>query len=151
MKNKKILYITLIVDLVLLLGSSIFINFIAKNANLVSYIILGQIFIGILSCIVTLLIGSETLNKKNYKVMFLSFLEILFVLSLIILNTTYGYRNILNDGVYKDYMIYVSTVINIYIYILFTCIIGLLNLHLFINDKLHVIKESKELKENTID
>lgn len=148
MKSRKTLFILLAVILFLLLGSSVYINFIAKTSSGFTYILLGQMFLGIVSCLMTLFIGLNVfLKKKNYELLFISFLEILFVLGLIVLNYVYGYKNVTNMDNYIEYMEYVSMEFNIYIYLIFMCIIGLLTLNLFIKEKLLLINKKEEVKE----
>jgi len=87
MKGNKVLYIILWIILFVLIGSSVYVDFISKSVKGVSYILLGQILLGVFSAIATLFLCK---NKKNYKVLFIAFLEILFVLGLVILNTVGG-------------------------------------------------------------
>jgi len=131
MKGNKVLYIILWIILFVLIGSSVYVDFISKSVKGVSYILLGQILLGVFSAIATLFLCK---NKKNYKVLFIAFLEILFVLGLVILNTVYGYKNLLDITNYNEYMEYVSMNINIYLFLAFNLIIGLLSLDLFIKN-----------------
>ena len=135
MKNNKVLYIVLGVILFVLLGSSVYINFIAKDSTFLSYILLVQIMLGVASAIVTLFLCK---NKKSHQVLFISFLEVLFSLSIVTLNTIHGYNKVLNVTIYSEYMEYVSMIMNIYIFIIFSVIIGLLSLSQFIKYKLEV-------------
>ena len=131
MKNNKVLYIVLGVILFALAGSSVYVNFIADNAEIVSYVLLSQIMLGIVSAIVTMFL---CVGKKTYKVLFISFLQVLFVLALVILNTVYGYKNIVNKIDYGEYMEYVSMNLSICLYIVFTAFIGLFSLRQYIKD-----------------
>lgn len=129
MKNNKILYIILASILFVLLGSSIYVNFIAKSSIVVSYVLLVQIIIGVMSAIVTLFLCRD---KKNYQVLLIAFLEILFTMGLVTLNTMYGYSNLIDITNYGEYMEYVSMNMNIYIFTIFGLIIGLFSLDQFI-------------------
>lgn len=134
--NRKIFYIVLGVILFLLVGSSVYTNFICNNPNVVNYILLVQILLGVVSAIFTLYVGSSVLtNKKNYKIMLISLLEVLFTLILVTLNVVYGYKNVINVNVYNEYMEYVSMYTNIYIYGLFAFALSLLTLNSFIDYK----------------
>lgn len=134
--NRKIFYIVLGVILFLLVGSSVYTNFICNNPNVVNYILLVQILLGVVSAIFTLYVGSSVLtNKKNYKIMLISLLEVLFTLILVTLNVVYGYKNVINVNVYNEYMEYVSMYTNIYIYGLFAFVLSLLTLNSFIDYK----------------
>lgn len=134
--NKKTFYIVLGVILFLLVGSSVYTNFICKNSNIINYILLVQILLGVIVSIYTLYVGSNVLtNKKNYKIMLVSLLEVLFTLGLVTLNVVYGYRNAINANVYNEYMEYVSMYINIYIYGLFAFILGILTLNSYVDYK----------------
>ncbi len=134
--NRKIFYIVLGVILFLLVGSSVYTNFICNNPNIVNYILLVQILLGVVSAIFTLYVGSSVLtNKKNYKIMLISLLEVLFTLILVTLNVVYGYKNVINVNVYNEYMEYVSMYTNIYIYGLFAFVLSLLTLNSFIDYK----------------
>ena len=129
MKNNRILYIILASILFVLLVSSIYVNFIAKNSVAISYVLLVQIIIGIMSAIVTLFLCRD---KKNYQVLLIAFLEILFTMGLVTLNTMYGYSNVLDITNYGEYMEYVSMNMNIYIFTIFGLIIGVFSLNQFI-------------------
>lgn len=131
MKSNKVLYIVLSLILLVLIGSSVYVNFLCENTNVISYVLLGQIIVGIISSMVTLLLCN---NKKNHKVLFISFLEILFTLGLVCLNTFYGYKNAVNIANYAEYMEYVSMNMNIYLFVIFAGVIGLLSLDLFIKN-----------------
>lgn len=134
--NRKIFYIVLGVILFLLVGSSVYTNFICNNPSVVNYILLAQILLGVVSSIFTLYVGSYVLtNKKNYKIMLISLLEVLFTLILVTLNVVYGYKNVINVNVYNEYMEYVSMYTNIYIYGLFAFVLSLLTLNSFIDYK----------------
>ncbi len=134
--NRKAFYIVLGVILFLLVGSSIYTNFICNNPTIVNYILLAQILLGVITSIFTLYVGSNILtNKKSYKIMLISLLEVIFVLLLVTLNVVYGYKNVINANVYNEYMEYVSMYTNIYIYGLFAFILGLLTLNSFITYK----------------
>lgn len=134
--NKRIFYIVLGSVLFLLLGSSVYINFIAKNPNVINTFLLIQILLGLAVSIFTLYMGSSILvNRKNYEVMLISFLEVLFTLVLVILNIVYGYRNVVSAYEYSYYMEYVSMYMNVYLYGLFAFVMGLLTLNSFITYK----------------
>jgi len=135
MKNNKVLFIILGIVLFLLLGTSVYVNFIAKSSGVVSYVILSQIILGVVATISTLYLCK---NKKNHQVMFIAFLEILFSLSLVIFNTVYGYNKVMDINDYSQYMEYTSMNMNIYMYIIFAFVIGVfcLNSYIrYINDK----------------
>ena len=148
MKNKKILYIVLGSLLALLVGSSIYIDFIAKSTAGLTYLIIGQMFVGIAGALTTLFLGLKAFeNKKNHELLFMAFLEILFVLGIITLNWLFGYGKVINAVDYFDYMGYASMEFNIILYGIFTVVMGLLALNAFINDKLSLMK-SAEKKDN---
>lgn len=141
MNNKKWLIVALSVIALLLLGSSIYIDFIAKSSKGLTYLLIGQIFIGIVASLLTLFLGLYAFpKKKNYELLFMAFLELVFVLGLVTLNYVYGYGNAIDKSDYIDYMGYVSMEFNIYIYIIFVAIIGLLNLNSFLKEKLNYNK-----------
>ena len=136
MKGKNILLIVIGVILLVLLGSSVYINFIANTGDNISYIVLADLIIGILGSISVILLGNKYLtNKKDHQVMFVGFLLLVFTLAISILNVVHGYNSVLEAGNYQKYMVYVSTITNIYIYLFFTLIIGIINLNLFIKNK----------------
>lgn len=148
MEKKKILYIVLGSLLVLLLGSTIYIDFIAKTSAGLTYLLIGQMFIGIAGTLTTLFLGLKAFeNKKNYELLLIAFLEVLFVLGVVTINYVFGYGNAVNSVDYFDYMGFVSMEFNILIYVIFTAILGLLTLNAFINDKLNLMK-LKEKKDN---
>ena len=129
MKNNRVLFIVLSAILVILLGSSVYINFMAKNSEVVSYMLLAQIMIGIISAIVTLFL---CVGKKNYKVLLIAFLQILFTIGLVTLNTVYGYNNLINSNNYSEYMEYVSMNMNVYLFVIFGLVMGIFTLDQFI-------------------
>lgn len=136
MKGKFLVYILLSFVGLLLIGSSVYVNFIAKSSEALSYIVLAGLMIGIFGSIGFILLGNKCLTeKKDYHIMFVGFLILVFTFALSILNVVYGYKGILNVNDYKEYMLYVSTHTNLYIYGLFTSIIGVLTLNMFINHK----------------
>lgn len=137
MKGKSLVYILLSFVGLLLIGSSIYVNFIAKSSEILSYIILVGLMVGIFGSISFILLGNKYLiDKKDYHILFVGFLILVFTFALSILNVVYGYKGIVNVNDYKEYMLYVSAHTNLYIYGLFTLIIGVLTLNLFINNKL---------------
>ena len=129
MKNNKVLYIVLSSILLILVGSSIYINYIAKNSNVVSYILIAEIMLGIISGILTLFL---CVGKKSYKVLLISFLQVLLTIGLVILNTVYGYRELVNLNSYSEYMEYVSMNMNIYLFVIFGFVMGLFTLDQYI-------------------
>lgn len=129
MKNNKILYVILSTILLVLVGSSVYVNFMAKDANLVSYIMIGEIMLGIASSIVTLFM---CVGKKSHKVLLISFLQVLFTIGLVTLNTVYGYKELVNLNSYNEYMEYVSMNMNVYLFIIFGVIMGLFTLDQYI-------------------
>lgn len=137
MKRKSLVYILLGVIGLLLIGCSIYINFIAKSSAGLSYIVLFGLMIGIFGSIGFILLGNKYLtDKKDYHIMFSAFLILVFTFALSILNVVYGYKGVVNVNDYKEYMVYVSAHTNLYIYGLFTSVIGVLTLNMFINQKL---------------
>lgn len=140
MKNNKILYIILSCILLILLGSSVFVNFIAKDSNLVSYVLLGEIMLGITSAIVTLFL---CVGKKSCKVLLISFLQIVFTIGLVILNFVYGYKKLVNFEAYNEYMEYVSMNMNIYLFLIFGAVMGLFSLDQYIRyfNKREIVKQ----------
>lgn len=134
--NKKTFYIVLGIILFLLVGSSVYTNFMCKNPNVINYILLAQVLLGVIASIFTLYVRSNVLtNKKNYKIMLISLLEVLFTLGLVTLNIVYGYKNAINTNIYNEYMEYVSMYTNIYIYGLFAFILGILTLNSYVDYK----------------
>ena len=105
------------------------IHFASKNDVVVSYIILGQIILGIVSSIVTMFLCN---NKKNHEVIGIAFFEILFSLALVILNTVYGYKNIVDFNNYGMYMEYASMHANVYLFVVFAFLIGIFYLNSYI-------------------
>lgn len=139
MKSKILLFIVLGAILVLLIGSSIYVDFIAESSNGVTYILIAQMFLGILGLLLTLFMGLKIFeNKKSHELLFIGFLETVFVLSVVIFNYVYGYGTVINQSDYIDYMGYISMEFNIYLYIVFAGIIGLLTLNLFVKYKLSI-------------
>lgn len=149
MSKKTLLFIILGSLLGLLLVSSIYMNFIATTSKGFTYVMLGQMFIAPVAVLITLFLGSSIfINKKNYELMFIGFLEALFVLGIVILNYVFGYRTSIVYSNYIEYMRYVSMEFNIFIYLLFTIIIGVLTLNLFIFNKFSFSKkEAKEISD----
>jgi len=145
-KNKVVLFIMLGALLTLLIVSSIYMDFIAKSSKGFTYILIGQMLVGILASLVTLFIGLKVFNnKKNYELLFIGFLEIMFVFGLVLLNYVYGYHNVVNSNNYIEYMEYVSMEFNLFIYLIFVFVIGLLTLNLFVANKINLInKKEKE-------
>lgn len=137
MKNNKGLYIILSVILLSLIGSSVYVNFFAKSSKLVSYILLGQIIVGVIAGMFTLFLCR---NKKNHEVLFIAFLEILFVIALVTLNTIYGYNNVLNVHNYAEYMEYISMYFNIYVFVVFGGVIGLFSLNQYAKYRCNLIQ-----------
>ena len=137
MINKKVLFIVLGVIFAILIGTSVYVNFLAKSSNGLTYILIGQILLGIVAAIATLFVGVNSFsNKKNYKLLFIAFLEILFALGLVTLNYVYGYNKIVEFSNYNEYMEYISMEMNLWVFAVFALIIGLLTLNLFIKDKM---------------
>jgi len=148
MKNKIVFYGVLIGILVLLLSGSVYIDFIANTSKGMSFLLISQMFVGISGVIFTLFAGLKFLNnKKSSELMFISFLEALFVLGLVIFNYTYGYNNAVNDNNYIEYMEYASMEFNVFIYIVFVVVLGLLNLNLYVNEKLNMFNKKQISKE----
>lgn len=142
MKGKSLLYIILGAIVVLLVSIGIYINFISKDDVVSSYLVLLSLIIGIIGAVSFLVLGMKYLsNKKDYQIMFVSFLILLFTLGLGILNVIYGYHRVVNLNDYVGYMNYVSTYNNLYIYTFFTSIIGVINLNLFIKYKVSIKSE----------
>lgn len=149
MKNKKILYIVLGSLLALLIGSSIYTTFIAKTSAGFTYLLIGQMFIGIAGALTTLFLGLKAFeNKKNHELLFMTFLEILLVLGVVTLNWVFGYGKVINPVDYFDYMGYASMEFNIILYGIFTVVMGLLALNAFINEKLSLMKVEDKNKNN---
>lgn len=145
-KYKKYLFITLGVFLLILLGTSIFVN-VANSAAGFTYVLIGQIFIGIFSVIATLFLGLYAFVKmKNYELMLFSFLESLFVLGILIFNYVYGYGGVVDSNNYIEYMEYVSMEFTIYLYVVFVIVIGLLTLNLFVKEKISLLPNNKKNK-----
>ena len=145
MRNKKILYIILACLFAVILASSIYVNFIAKSIKLFDYILIGQIFLGIGASMITLFLGLNIFNnKKTYELLFVGFLEILLVLSIVVFNYINGYGGVVDSNNYVDHMNYVSMEFNIYIYIIFVGIIGLLTLNSFVSEKLVLLNKKEE-------
>ena len=141
MKKNKIILLVLSVIVLALLGISVYVNFIAKNSSGFSYIILAGLLIGILGSMCMIIFGNKHLdNKKDYHVLTIGFLVLVFTLGISILNIVYGYNNLLDFNNYKEYMVYVSTITNTYIYALFTFVVGFIDLNLYIK---HVVGEKK--------
>lgn len=129
MKNNKILYIILGAILFVLVGTSVYVNFMVKSSEVVSYILLAQIMIGIASSVVTLFMCE---HKKNHIVFTISFLQILFSIVIVILNTVYGYKELLDLNNYNEYMEYVSMNMNVYLFIMFGAFMGLFSLDQYV-------------------
>ena len=97
MNNKKWLIVVFSVAALLLLGSSVYIDFIAKTSSGLTYVLIGQMFVGIIASLFTLFLGLAAFpKKKNYELLLIAFLELVFVLGLVILNYVYGYGNAIN-------------------------------------------------------
>ena len=140
MKQKMWMYIVLGVLLACLFGTSIYIDFISKSDNGLSLLLILQMFLGIIGSLVTLFFGLKVFSsKKSYELLLMAFLEVLFVLGIIIINYIYGYGRVVNYENYIEYMEYVSMEFNILLYMLFVGIIGLLTLTSFINEKFPLI------------
>ena len=149
MKNKKILYIVLGSLLALLVGSSIYIDFITKSSTGLTYLLILEMFIGIAGALTTLFLGLKVFeNKKNHELLFMAFLEVLFVLGVITLNWIFGYGKVIDAVDYFDYMGYASMEFNIILYGIFTIVMGLLALNAFINDKLSLMKQVEKKDNN---
>lgn len=147
MNKKTLLFVILGSLLGLLLVSSIYMNFIAITSKGFTYIMLGQMFIAPVAVLVTLFLGSNVfINKKSHELMFMGFLQTLFILGLVLLNYVFGYRNAINYSDYIEYMRYVSMEFNVFIYLMFAIIIGVFTLNLFIVNKSSFSK-SEEIKE----
>lgn len=143
MNNKKWLIVVLSIAALLLLVSSIYIDLIAKTSKGLTYVLIGQIFIGIIASLFTLFLGLDAFpKKKNYQLLFIAFLELVFILGLVTLNYVYGFGNAINRSDYIDYMGYVSMEFNICIYIIFVAVIGLLNLNAFLKERLNISKKA---------
>lgn len=151
MNYKKWLIIALGSVGLLLLGSSIYVDFIAKSSKGLTYLLIGQIFVGIAGSLLTLFLGLNAFpKKKNHELLFIAFLELVFVLGLVTLNYVCGYGNVINRSDYIDYMAYVSMEFNIYIYVIFIAVIGLLDLNLYLKEKLSITKETNENIEEAL-
>lgn len=149
MKNRDKLFLVLGVVLFVLIGSSVYISLIAKFSKGMDYLIIGQMFMGIVAVIFTLFMGLKVFdNKKGYEILFIAFLELLFVLGIVCLNYVYGYGRVVDSNNYIEYMRYVSLEFNIYIYLFFVFVIGLLNLNAFINEKFILDKNVNCVEEN---
>lgn len=136
MKNKVII-IFLSVLAFLLVGSSLYINLIARKDTGMSYIILIDLLIGIGASIYFIVLGNKYLeNKKDYQIMFISLLILVFTLAISIFNVSVGYSNVLNINNYKSYMAYSSANMSLWIYVLYIVIIGIINLNMFIKYKI---------------
>ena len=145
-KYKKYLFITLGVFLSIILGTSIYVN-VASSASGFTYILIAQIFVGILSVLATLFLGLYAFpKKKNYELMLFSFLESLFVLGILIFNYVYGYGGAVNSNNYIEHMEYISMEFTIYLYVIFVIIIGLLTLDLFVKERISLLSTSKKSK-----
>ena len=143
MNNKKWLIVVFSVAALLLLGSSIYVDFIAKTSSGLTYVLIGQMFVGIVASLLTLFLGLDAFpKKKSYQLLLIAFLELVFVLGLVTLNYVYGYGNAINRSDYIDYMGYVSMEFNICIYIVFVAVIGLLNLNAFLKERLNISKKA---------
>lgn len=137
MKTKKNLFIILGVIFFLLIGSAIYVNFFAKSIQGLTYILLSQIFLGIISTMVTLFLGGRVMNnKKNYEILFLALLQCFFVLGIVTMCYVYGYNTVLDADNYTKYMEYISMNMNINLYMIFTFIFALLNFNLYIKEKI---------------
>ena len=148
MKNKKLLFIILSVILFVLASSSVYINLIAKSSKGMDYLIIGDMFLGIVAAITTLFFGLSVFeNKKGYQILFIAFLELVLVLATVCLNYVYGYRNIVDSNNYIEHMRYVSLEFNIFIYCVFIFVVGLLNLNAFINEKVLIGKKLDNVME----
>ena len=149
MKNRNKLFLVLGVVLFVLIGSSVYISLIAKSSKGLDYLIIGQMFMGIGAVIFTLFMGLKVFdNKKGYEILFIAFLELLFVLGIVCLNYVYGYGRVVDSNNYIEHMRYVSLEFNIYIYLFFVFVIGLLNLNAFINEKFILDKNVNCVEEN---
>jgi hypothetical protein len=147
MKNKKQVYIVLGIILGVLLCSSIYVNLIAKTTTGLMAVIIAQMIIGIGAAIFTLFTGLKLFeDKKNYELMLIALLELAFTGFLVTLNTTLGYASVVNYNDYIDFMSYVSLQYDIIIYFIFTIIIGVLTLNLFIKERFSV----KNIKEEIV-
>ncbi len=149
MKSKKILFLVLSIVLFVLIGSSVYISLIAKSSKGIDYLIIGQMFVGIGAAIITLFMGLKAFDtKKAYQILFIAFLELLLVFAIVCLNYVYGYGRIVTSNNYIEHMKYISLEFNIYIYLIFIFIIGLLNLNAFINEKFILNKNIENVEEN---
>ncbi len=136
--SKKVLFIVLGVILFLLVGSSIYVNFMAKSGVVVSYLLFAQIVLGLVAVITTLFASNKAfISKKSHEVLLIAFLESLFVLGLVILNTVVGYRDVTNIVNYGEYMEYVSMYMNIYLFLGFSLILGAFSLNFYIKSLLN--------------
>ena len=148
MKSRKWLYGILCGVVLLLLGSSIYINFVTKNSNYLTYLLIGQMFVGIIGFLSILFLGLDGLeHKKSYELLFIGLLELLFVLGLVILNYVCGYASVVNKYDYTDYMGFVSMEFNIYLYIILLVVIGMLNINLYITEKFKNRKSMETIEE----
>lgn len=129
MKNNKILGVILSIILLALVGSAVYVNFLAKDSSLVSYILLGEIMLGILSSVITLFL---CVGKKSYKVLLISFFQILFTIGVVILNTVYGYAKLIDFNSFNQHMEYISMNMNVYLFIIFGVFMGLFTLDQYI-------------------
>lgn len=141
MNKKSVMFVVLGVLFMLIVGSSIYIDFIAKTTKGFDYIIICQMILGISAVLTTLFMGLSLFpKKKNYELLLIAFLESIFVLGVIVLNYVIGYRNLVDVSNYVDHMGYISMEFNIILYFILVMIIGLLDLNLFIMDKLSLLK-----------
>ena len=93
---------------------------------------------------ITLGTSTGSTFKKTYELLFVGFLEILLVLSIVVFNYINGYGGVVDSNNYVDHMNYVSMEFNIYIYIIFVGIIGLLTLNSFVSEKLVLLNKKEE-------
>lgn len=133
MKKNKIILLVLSLILFVLVGVSVYVNFIAKDIKGMSYVVLGSLVFGVLGSIAVIMLGNKYLdNKKDYHVLTVGFLVLLFTLCINILNVVHGYGSLIDYNNYNEYMLYVSSITSVYMYAFFVGVVGLIDFNLYI-------------------
>lgn len=141
MKEKKGIVIPVAISIIINVISCILICFAFKNPSVSSYFILINMILSIIVSMYVFLKGNKYLqDKKDYEIMFVAFLLLMFTFLSMTLASVAGYKSVAYSTGYVSYMEYTSTLFNLLIYLIFILIIGIFNLNLYIKSKIINLK-----------